>query len=150
VPNLEKQFGMLSPLRKQVTEALEHHGEKQHLVVMDNNILSIAGIEDIIAEIRDLGFAAAKAKTGAEIVDLTYLLNYEDDYASQWQGYTHTYVCGERQFAATKRSATSGPSGRRDVLRPVKSRSVWGGDQDYSVKSLLAWFYAVVKGGFRA
>ena len=34
--------------------------------------------------------AAAKAKTGAEIVDLTYRLNYVDDPAGQWQGYKDT------------------------------------------------------------
>lgn len=32
--------------------------------------------------------AAAKAKTGSEIVDLTYRLNYVEDPAGQWQGYT--------------------------------------------------------------
>jgi hypothetical protein len=34
--------------------------------------------------------AAAKAKTGAEIVDLTYRLNYVDDPAGQYQGYKDT------------------------------------------------------------
>ncbi len=34
--------------------------------------------------------AAAKAKTGAEIVDLTYRLNYVDDPAGQFQGYKDT------------------------------------------------------------
>ena len=31
--------------------------------------------------------AAYKARTGAEIVDLTYRLNYVDDPDGQWQGY---------------------------------------------------------------
>jgi Concanavalin A-like lectin/glucanases superfamily/Pentaxin family len=34
--------------------------------------------------------AAAKAKTGAEIVDLTYRINYVDDPAGQYQGYKDT------------------------------------------------------------
>ena len=70
VPKLEKQFGMMSPLRKQISEAKKQHGEKQHLVVMDNNVLGAAGIEDIIAEIRDLGFhAGAKRKGWKRTVD---------------------------------------------------------------------------------
>lgn len=70
VPKLEKEFGMMSPLRRQISEAKTQHGEKQHLIVMDNNILGIASIEDIIAEIRDLGFqAGAKRKGRGRIVD---------------------------------------------------------------------------------
>lgn len=34
--------------------------------------------------------AAAKARAGAEIVDLTYRINYVDDPAGQWQGYKDT------------------------------------------------------------
>lgn len=34
--------------------------------------------------------AAAKARTGAEIVDLTYRANYVEDPAGQWQGYKDT------------------------------------------------------------
>ena len=34
--------------------------------------------------------AAAKAKTGAEIVNLTYRQNYVEDPAGQWQGYKDT------------------------------------------------------------
>lgn len=66
VPKLEKEFGILSPLRQQIAEAREYHDEKQHLVVMDNNILGIEGIEDIIREIRDLGFAKGAKRNGRE------------------------------------------------------------------------------------
>ena len=70
VPKLEKQFGLMSPLREQIAEARARHGEKQHLVVLDNNILGIAGIEEIIGEIRSLGFAAgAKRKNRERSVD---------------------------------------------------------------------------------
>lgn len=66
VPKLEKQFGLLSPLRQQITDARREHGEKQHLVVMDNNILGIAGIENIFAEIRELGFPAGAKRMNRE------------------------------------------------------------------------------------
>ncbi|MFZ2640664.1 MAG: hypothetical protein WA117_06715 [Verrucomicrobiia bacterium] len=66
VPLLEKKFGTMSPLRTQIAEARRAHSEKQHLVVMDNNILGIAGIEDIIGEIRDLGFDAGAKRKGRE------------------------------------------------------------------------------------
>jgi hypothetical protein len=70
VPLLEKEFGAMSPFRKQISDARQHHGEKQHLVVMDNNILGVAGIESIISEIRDAGFVAgAKRKNRQRTVD---------------------------------------------------------------------------------
>ena len=47
----------MSPLRQQIGGE-EHHGERQHLVVMDNNILGIGSLENVIGEIRDLGFHA--------------------------------------------------------------------------------------------
>src|SRR5439155_7450915 len=63
-------FGIMSPFRAQIVEAKERHGEKQHLVVMDNNILGVAGIENIMAEIREAGFAAgAKRKNRQRTVD---------------------------------------------------------------------------------
>jgi len=70
VPLLEKAFGTTSPLRTQLSQARQQHGEKQHLVVMDNNILGVAGIETIIGEIRSLGFeAGAKRKERQRTVD---------------------------------------------------------------------------------
>lgn len=70
VPRLEKEFGKMSPLRKQISEAIKHHGEKRHLVVMDNNILGIDGIENIFDEIRELGFqSGARYKGRGRTVD---------------------------------------------------------------------------------
>jgi hypothetical protein len=66
VPTLEKEFGILSPLHQQIADARQHHGEKQHLVVMDNNILGIEGIEDIIRDIRELGFEKGAKRNGRE------------------------------------------------------------------------------------
>jgi hypothetical protein len=66
VPLLEKEFGTMSPLRQQVADAKAHHGERQHLVAMDNNILGIDGIENIIGEIRELGFQTGAKRNGRE------------------------------------------------------------------------------------
>jgi len=66
VPLLEKEFGMMSPLRQQIADAQKHHGERQHLVVMDNNILGIAGIEKVIRDIQELGFQAGAKREGRE------------------------------------------------------------------------------------
>jgi hypothetical protein len=66
VPRLEKEFGAMRPLREQVSNAINQHGERQHLVVMDNNILGIAGIDQIFADIRDLGFHAGAKRNGRE------------------------------------------------------------------------------------
>ncbi len=70
VPLLEKDFGVMSPLRKQVTKAWGDFGERQHLVVMDNNILGIRGLDGIFGEIRNLGFQAGAKRNGrARTVD---------------------------------------------------------------------------------
>lgn len=64
VPLLEKEFGKMSTLQSQISDAKKRHGEKQHLVVMDNNILGIEGIENIFCEIRELGFQAGAKRKG--------------------------------------------------------------------------------------
>ncbi|MGE4421668.1 MAG: hypothetical protein AB7D39_05170 [Pseudodesulfovibrio sp.] len=56
VPTLEKEFGYLSDLKDQIQKTIELHGEKRHMVIMDNNVLAIKDILDRIADIRDLGF----------------------------------------------------------------------------------------------
>src|SRR6266699_1712617 len=64
VPLLEKEFGTMTPFRAQIAEARARHGEKQHLVVMDNNNLGVAGIENVFAEIRAAGFPAGAKRRG--------------------------------------------------------------------------------------
>jgi hypothetical protein len=66
VPKLEKQFGRTIPLRQQIDDAKMEHVEKQHLVVMDNNILGIEGVEDIFRDIRELGFEKGAKRKGRE------------------------------------------------------------------------------------
>jgi hypothetical protein len=52
--------------------------------------IPVAGVPitvDFLDERQFAETAAAKARTGAEVVDLTYRLNYVDDPNGQWQGY---------------------------------------------------------------
>ncbi len=46
---------------------------------------------DYLDERKFASIAAARAKTGAEILDLTYKKLYTDDPAGQWQGYKDSY-----------------------------------------------------------
>ena len=58
-----------------------------------SELVNVAGAAikvDFLDERKFASVAAAKAKAGAEIVDLTYRLNYVDDPAGQWQGYKDT------------------------------------------------------------
>jgi Concanavalin A-like lectin/glucanases superfamily/Cadherin-like domain/Bacterial Ig domain len=58
-----------------------------------SELVNVAGVAikvDFLDERKFANVAAAKAKAGAEIVDLTYRLNYVDDPAGQWQGYKDT------------------------------------------------------------
>jgi len=64
VPLLEKDFGKLSAFNSQIESARSSFGEKQHLVVMDNNILGISGIEEIVSQIRSSGFEAGAKRNG--------------------------------------------------------------------------------------
>lgn len=56
VPKLEREFGRLNHVREQLRSVDNQYGERQNLIIMDNNILGIKGIESDIAEIRRLGF----------------------------------------------------------------------------------------------
>lgn len=49
-------------------------------------------IVDYLDERKFASIAAARAKVGAEILDLTYKKFYTDDPAGQWQGYKDTYA----------------------------------------------------------
>lgn len=58
VPRLEREFGYVSPLKTQISSTDKVHGPKQHLVVMDNNILAIDGIMGVLEDIAAHGFQA--------------------------------------------------------------------------------------------
>ncbi|MBI5384242.1 MAG: proprotein convertase P-domain-containing protein [Verrucomicrobia bacterium] len=54
------------------------------------NVSGVAVEVDFLDERKFAATAAAKARTGAEIVDLTYRSHYVEDPAGQWQGYKDT------------------------------------------------------------
>lgn len=56
VPVLEPKFKYLQPLNKQVAAISEEYGKRQHLVLLDNNILACDKLEKIVADIRRAGF----------------------------------------------------------------------------------------------
>jgi len=64
VPKLEPTFGFSCSLQDQVNEVIEKFGERQHLVLMDNNILAIDNFEDVIADIRNAGFQSGAVRNG--------------------------------------------------------------------------------------
>lgn len=64
VPQLEKEFGSYQDLRRQVSDVQRTHGDKQMLVVLDNNILGLDNFEDIVRTIADLGFQANARRGG--------------------------------------------------------------------------------------
>jgi hypothetical protein len=65
VPKLEGDLYETPSLTKIVQGIENRYGPKKDLVLMDNNIVASARFKDIVAEIRDLGFApGAKLKRG--------------------------------------------------------------------------------------
>ncbi|HHW11261.1 MAG TPA: cobalamin-binding domain-containing protein [Firmicutes bacterium] len=62
VPTLEPVYGLGSSIHQQIEEVRTRFGEKQHLVLMDNNFLAIEGLVDIIEQIKDEGFAAGATR----------------------------------------------------------------------------------------
>lgn len=64
VPKLEREFGRLTPVDAQVGSVNRKYGERQNLIVLDNNILGIDGVENEIAEIRSMGFERGAKRNG--------------------------------------------------------------------------------------
>lgn len=64
VPILEKEFGFLRTLSDQLREVDKLFGAKQNLVVMDNNILGIDGIDRILRDIAKAGFERGAKRNG--------------------------------------------------------------------------------------
>ena len=56
VPKLEGAQREMPPLERLVRGVADAHGEKKDLVLMDNNVTASARYQEVIAEIRDLGF----------------------------------------------------------------------------------------------
>lgn len=64
VPILEPKFAMSNKLKVQLSKVETLYGQKQNLVVMDNNILGVPEFPDIVAEIRDAGFQVGSKGNG--------------------------------------------------------------------------------------
>jgi len=80
-------------------------------------LVSVAGTAikvDYLDERKFAISAAAKAKVGAEIVDLTYRLNYVDDPSGQWQGYKDTNP--DRAWGVTEWARRAGTGAYFDWL----------------------------------
>lgn len=56
VPILEPEFAYFEPLRQQVRQIEKSYGDRQHLVLLDNNILACKEFDRVVADMRHLGF----------------------------------------------------------------------------------------------
>jgi hypothetical protein len=77
-------------------------------------INGVANKVDFLDERKFAATAAAKARAGAEIVDLTYRLNYVDDPAGQWQGYKDSKT--DRAWGVTEWARRAGTGAYFDWL----------------------------------
>jgi hypothetical protein len=66
VPILEPAFGYSSSVGEQIGEVKEQFGERQNLVLMDNNVLATDGLGAIIKDIRDQGFEAGAIRNNRQ------------------------------------------------------------------------------------
>lgn len=70
VPRLEPRFGYLKGISSQIEDIRQRHGEKQDLVILDNNILALDNMDQIFRQIADAGFQAnAKRNNRRRSVD---------------------------------------------------------------------------------
>jgi len=70
VPRLEPVFGKAVALRRQIRQVRERFGERQHLVLLDNNVLAFDGVDRLITDIRREGFeAGARRNNRKRVVD---------------------------------------------------------------------------------
>ena len=70
VSHIEPKFSHYQPLKRQIQSIESLYGAKQHLLLMDNNILASTQLEQIINDIIDLGFEKdAKFRNKLRFVD---------------------------------------------------------------------------------
>jgi hypothetical protein len=66
VPILEPEFKSCQSLKAQIESVDKAYGERQHLVILDNNILASRDFRGIVREIRDAGFDAGSHRNGLQ------------------------------------------------------------------------------------
>ena len=64
VPTLEPRFGYFQPLKSQVASIIEAFGERQHLVLLDNNILALERLDTVCDQVAALGFESGATREG--------------------------------------------------------------------------------------
>jgi hypothetical protein len=70
VPKLEPKFSFLDNLDKQIRAVNEKFGERQNMILMDNNILAVDDFKNVIADIRNAGFeTGSKRNCRKRVVD---------------------------------------------------------------------------------
>jgi len=70
VPILEPEFRYLQPLQEQISNIVRNYGERQNLVLMDNNILVCDRFDNVITDIQKAGFEQnSKLNNRKRIVD---------------------------------------------------------------------------------
>lgn len=70
VPIIEPSFGFSCGIQEQAKSVVDKYGEKQNMVIMDNNILALYNFGQIINEICDVGFVKnAKRNNKKRYVD---------------------------------------------------------------------------------
>lgn len=64
VPALEPRFGYYQPLKTQIQGVITAYGERQHLVLLDNNILAVKNLDQILDQIGAIGFESGALRSG--------------------------------------------------------------------------------------
>lgn len=66
VPILEPKFGYLESLSAQIEAVDKKYGQRRDLIVLDNNILALENVEDVLEEIKSLGFGKGSSFRGVK------------------------------------------------------------------------------------
>jgi hypothetical protein len=66
VPTLEPEFKSCQPLKAQIEAVDKKYGQRQHLVILDNNILAASNFRKTVREIRNAGFDQGARRNGRQ------------------------------------------------------------------------------------
>lgn len=70
VPTLEPHFGFLQSVESQIKAVDRAYGERQHLVLLDNNILALDNLDSVVDQIHGAGFhRGARREKRLRVVD---------------------------------------------------------------------------------